>query len=204
MTTGPNAVATSEWVQDNPSMVMVRLAAVEDAARLGQIHVVTWRRAYSGLVPEDYLDSLDEATSSRRWTEGLSTGGGEGRWFDRSSVVHVAADEHEVIQGFIAVGTLRDAADGEAHLGEVRALYVDPAAWDNGYGRALLAAGQAALVERGFGVAALWVLESNARARRFYEKAGWTATEWVRVDERIGPPLSEVRYERELGSRHRV
>jgi len=122
-------------------MVTVRQAAVEDAQRTHtRIHVATWRRAYRGLVPDAYLESLDEASSARRWTEGLMAGGGDGRWFDRSSVVHVAADDEGAIQGFITVGTLRDAAEGEAHMSEVRALYVDAAAWGKGYGRSLMAA----------------------------------------------------------------
>jgi len=44
----------------------------------------------------------------------------------------------------------------------------------------------------------LWVLEENARARRFYERAGW-ASDGTRKDElRDGRARHELRCRREL------
>ena len=48
---------------------------------------------------------------------------------------------------------------------ELHALYVLPEQWGHGVGARLLAAAG--------GVSVLWVLEGNARARRFYEQHGW-------------------------------
>ena len=48
---------------------------------------------------------------------------------------------------------------------ELHALYVLPELWGRGIGRDLLAAAG--------DVSELWVLESNERARRFYERFGW-------------------------------
>ena len=64
-----------------------------------------------------------------------------------------------------------DAPEG---TGEVPAIYVDPAAVGTGIGRELFAEAAVALQEAGFTRATLWVLEANASARRFYEKAGWS------------------------------
>ncbi|WP_430787700.1 hypothetical protein [Actinoplanes sp. G11-F43] len=44
--------------------------------------------------------------------------------------------------------------------------------------------------------AILWVLESNARARRFYEAAGWVPDGAVKVDSSRGFPMREVRCRR--------
>jgi hypothetical protein len=56
------------------------------------------------------------------------------------------------------------------------------------------------LAGAGFTAATLWVLESNARARRFYEACGWSADGTAKVDDSRGFPLSEVRYRRSLSS----
>lgn len=41
----------------------------------------------------------------------------------------------------------------------------------------------------------LWVLTGNARARRCYERAGWSADGAARVEElAAGVPIDEVRY----------
>jgi len=42
--------------------------------------------------------------------------------------------------------------------------------------------------------AALWVLESNARARRFYTRAFWTADGSAKQEDIAGVPVTEVRY----------
>jgi RimJ/RimL family protein N-acetyltransferase len=42
------------------------------------------------------------------------------------------------------------------------------------------------------------VLESNARARRFYDRAGWTADGSAKQEEIAGSPVTEVRYRRPL------
>jgi hypothetical protein len=50
------------------------------------------------------------------------------------------AMEDEELAGFVACGTNRD-ADPERGVGEVQSLFVGPAGWRRGTGRALIAAG---------------------------------------------------------------
>jgi Acetyltransferase (GNAT) family. len=54
------------------------------------------------------------------------------------------------------------------------------------------------LTDSGCREAILWVLESNQRARRFYEAAGWRADGGHKIDESYGFPMSLVRYRRRL------
>jgi ribosomal protein S18 acetylase RimI-like enzyme len=54
------------------------------------------------------------------------------------------------------------------------------------------------LSDAGFREATLWVLETNDRARRFYEAVGWSLDGQRRVDESYGFALAEVRYRRSL------
>ncbi|MPZ99320.1 MAG: GNAT family N-acetyltransferase [Dehalococcoidia bacterium] len=81
-------------------------------------------------------------------------------------------------------------------------IHLDPAYVGTGIGRALMAHALDDLRERGYRAVVLWVLEGNARARRFYEIGGWTPD--GAHAERLFPaggldwPAVEVRYRREL------
>ncbi len=41
--------------------MIIRPARVEDAAEMAGVHVQSWRSAYRGLVPQDFVDGLDIA-----------------------------------------------------------------------------------------------------------------------------------------------
>ena len=73
--------------------------------------------------------------------------------------------------GWIAYGACRD-ADATRAQGEVWALYVAPASWSLGVGRALLQEALDRMAASGFATASLWVMSGNARAIRFYRSAG--------------------------------
>ena len=95
-----------------------------------------------------------------------------------------------------AVPTLTEAGLA-GQVGEVYALYVAPDWWSTGTGRSLMSCAVAALTEAGYGRAVLWVLEANARARRFYEKAGWAPDGASNTLDGLGGVV-EVRYTRPL------
>jgi GNAT superfamily N-acetyltransferase len=82
------------------------------------------------------------------------------------------AEEDGRVTGFAVTGPSED-ADAQDKTGEVYAIYLDPEQVGTGLGRALFEHAVEDLRERGFTEATLWVLETNERARRFYEVAGW-------------------------------
>jgi RimJ/RimL family protein N-acetyltransferase len=67
--------------------------------------------------------------------------------------------------------------------------------------QALLEAAERELARLGFLNAVLWVLPGNARARRFYEAAGWTLDGFERTAEVMGIVVPELRYRRRLDVR---
>ena len=81
---------------------------------------------------------------------------------------------------------------------ELAAMYVVPARWGTGVARALHAAAVAHLRTCGLPAAHLWVIEGNARARRFYEREGWRATDERRPLAFREVELALVRYRRPL------
>jgi ribosomal protein S18 acetylase RimI-like enzyme len=88
--------------------------------------------------------------------------------------------------------------DAEAGTGQVWGIYALREAWGTGVGRALLTTAVDALRDAGFRSATLWVLDSNARARRFYERAGFAPDGTTQPDTLAGVVITEVRYRRAL------
>jgi ribosomal protein S18 acetylase RimI-like enzyme len=168
----------------------VRHAVPGDATALALVHVRTWQAAYAGLIPQDYLDSLDPAQRETRWQ----------RWLDEvrpPSAVLVSEGSGDVPAGFVAMQPSRDPG-ADAATGEITAIYLLPSHQGRGAGRELMAAAVDHLTASGFLRATLWVLETNVVARRFYEAAGWLPDGTSKVDASRGFPLDEVRYCRAL------
>jgi GNAT superfamily N-acetyltransferase len=65
-------------------------------------------------------------------------------------------------------------ADRQFPAGELHALHVVPAQWGHGIGSALHDGALDVLAGAGYDTAWLWVLAANDRARRMYERRGWT------------------------------
>jgi len=171
--------------------MMIRAASQGDGPAIGVVVVRGWQAAYRGLIPQDFLDGLDPARRGHWWQKLLAEG------LSPREAVLVADVDGEVV-GFVAVGPFTFRNDDQSHEGGVRALYLLPERWGQGMGRDLMAAGLQRLHGSGFEDASLWVLDSNERARRFYERGGWRADGETQLDDSFGPPLREVRYRRQL------
>lgn len=159
-----------------------------DAEAIAAINVRGWQHAYRGLMPAAFLEAQEVGTRAARLRERLATG--------TSAPGHVAVDENGVVAGFCWFGEYRPDADlpapGEG-WGEVYAIYVDPARIGTGAGAALMTAALAALGPRSV---AVWVLEGNAHARRFYERFGFTFDGTVTDFDAGGRAVPEIRYVR--------
>jgi ribosomal protein S18 acetylase RimI-like enzyme len=138
----------------------VRAATVDDARGIAEVHVAGWRWAYEDLLPDEYLEQLSVEEREGHWRETLSSSTGR---------VIVAEDVGEVV-GFVGFGA---ADEADAETGEVHAIYLLDRAAGTGVGRELFLRANEELRRSGFRRAVLWVLETNERARRFYERAGW-------------------------------
>jgi ribosomal protein S18 acetylase RimI-like enzyme len=142
---------------------VIRDASVNDAKGIAEVQVAAWHAAYRGLMPDERLDAFTLDVREDRWLWILSDS-------DPSERARTTVYEREGrVVGFASVGPCRDEGRG----GEIWALYVHPAEWRTGVGRALLDEGLAHLERSGFARARLWVLDGNARAIRFYEAAGF-------------------------------
>jgi ribosomal protein S18 acetylase RimI-like enzyme len=172
---------------------VIRPAEPGDAEQLALIHVRSWQTAYQGQVPQDYLDGLDPAERAGRWRRILRNTDP-----DRGGVLVAVASGPRIL-GFAGYGPSRDPDADGGRTGELTMIYLLPEALGQGAGRELMAAAVARMAGAGYAQATLWVLETNARARRFYAAAGWAQDGAAKTDDGLGFPLREVRYRRPLG-----
>lgn len=173
-------------------MAEIRTARPEDAQALAGVHVHSWQAAYAGLIPQSYLDMLSVAGRTEGWKRVLGEGG---VW--PGSETLVAELEGRVV-AFVTISPTRDEDQGSDRVGEVGAIYALSEVWGRGIGRALMEAAIERLTEAGYSEATLWVLDTNARARRFYEAGAWRPDGAVKRDDRGEFALQEVRYRRAL------
>ncbi len=130
---------------------------------------------------------MDPSRETSEWETRIT----EARW--PSSGVLVAETEAGIV-GLASFGPSQDIPV----TAEVGTLYAMPQVWGTGIGKQLMLAALAALGQADYTQATLWVLEDNARARRFYEAAGWGADGTAVEDSTGGASLSKLRYRRPL------
>jgi GNAT superfamily N-acetyltransferase len=82
----------------------------------------------------------------------------------------------------------------EPALAHFRQLFVRRAHWGTGLAARLHAAAIDEAGARGYAAMRLFTPAAQARARRFYEREGWTLFGEPRHDERIGFEMAEYRY----------
>ena len=139
-------------------MVSIRVAEVRDAAAIAHVHVQSWLTTYRGILPKEYLASLNEAERVPLWQD----------WLTHDVSVFVAEIDGEVV-GFAGGGALREAF--QPYDSELYTLYLLREVQARGLGKALLSAVANALMQKGHKRMLVWVLEQNP-ALHFYEKAG--------------------------------
>lgn len=148
---------------------MIRAVTARDVHAITALQVRAWRTAYAGFVDDSHMPSADDRV-------GLWNGVRPGEaWL-------VEADGE--IAGVVGV------ADGE-----IKILYVDPAFYGRGLGRALLGHAEGTLRDTGHTTALLWTIRENANSRAFYEHHGWSLDG---AEQELWPGVAEVRYRRTL------
>jgi GNAT superfamily N-acetyltransferase len=194
-------------------VVTIRPARPDDAAAVADVWSQTWRAAYTGLMPADFLaevtgpqgvgrrvDQLARELTDERCRQGLIVAEtADSRRPDVSAETRIV--------GYARFGPERD-ADGPARplpatpadgaKAELYAIYVRPQQWSTGAGRCLIGAVIERVSALRYGTLSLWVLEANTRARRFYERAGFAATGESKTEDRFAS-VAEIRYARPLG-----
>ncbi len=165
-------------------------ATVEDASVLGYIHACAWQAAYAGIVPAELLAAFTPEKRAAVFREVLPVG--------PEAYYLFQADGRPA--GFASLHGSHEAS-APAGLGEVYAIYFHPDFW----GTPVTSWGLHFCVERlqalGYTHAAIWVLEANIRARKFYEKHGFQYDGNSQML-MLGKSLQEIRYSKSIAIQH--
>lgn len=147
------------------------LEAKDDVEDLIRAHGLAWRAAYGGILPEDVLEqqSIDPSpVDVQRWEEGLR---------DNHDGVLVAVDDTDTVRGFADFrwgdAETKDFVDDDE--AELKAIYIHPDFWGDGFGTALLARGRELLPED-VDTLRLEMLSENDVGREFYTARGFEQT----------------------------
>ena len=145
-------------------MLDIRKLTMADLDDIAQLHVQAWRDAYQGIVPQDFLDTLDPAARRKNWENGLAAHGEDVRYGTLLARMRGQA------VGFISYGPARDKK--APFKDEIYALNIIGAHWGQGVGYSLFSHVRANFRARGAAGTYLWVLKANDRARNAYQRWG--------------------------------
>jgi GNAT superfamily N-acetyltransferase len=187
-------------------VVVIRAGSAADAAQIAAVQREGWFAAYVGIIPAETIDRVTTPDGGARVRQTFRT-----RPWQRM-LVAVAVDPEGPaapgVVGYASFGPETDVlsapwphpltTDGEdGRVAELYALYVHPAWWSTGTGRALMERVLARTAGAGYLSIRLWVLRDNHRARRFYERAGFAPDGATNVLDGLGG-VTELRYRRVL------
>ena len=156
--------------------LLLRAAVESDAIAIGSIWWNGWRDGHIGNVPDALVELRTHESFERRAAERID-----------DAIVATVGPE---IAGFVMV------ADDE-----LEQVYVAADHRGTSVAARLMEAGESMVAGRGFAVAWLAVVDGNARARRFYERCGWSNAgplEYVVEDRGTVLEVPTLRYEKHL------
>src|SRR5882672_5736312 len=75
-------------------MISIRAATEHDAVAISQVHLHSWRTTYAGILPDEYLATLNEAERILLWRE----------WLSRDLQVYIADLDGEIAGSLLSKG----------------------------------------------------------------------------------------------------
>jgi len=160
----------------------VRFARPEDADSVARVYIDAWHDTYPAILSKQLLCAMTPKGQTARWRAAIKAKGRE--------QVLVADTTPFGVVGMASLGPARDR--GLGFDGEVYTLYVDPAHFGCGAGRALLRGAFAALRARSFSSCVVWAHAANP-ARFFYEAMGGKVVA-ERTTRMMGDPVPETAF----------
>jgi len=166
------------------TMVKMRRAGADDSPGLASVQVDSYRAAYAGLLPEEYLAHFSYEEQEQEWRDWLPS--------HPDDILLVAENDGGEVVGY-ALGR-PGLAKIAGYESELLALHVRRLWQRMGIGRQLVSVLAGQLKRQGCTSLMLWVLRGNP-ARAFYEKLGGQliGEQAITLDER-GTTAVEVAY----------
>ena len=136
---------------------MIRDGVKEDAGKIARLKIDNWRKTYSKIFPEDFLNNLDLTKEKEKYLNNLK---------NKNVIIYEKAEEP------IAYCYYGENAKFKDYEGEVFALYVENNCQEHGVGTKLLKYAIKDLAKKSKKIF-LWCAKKNTRAISFYKKNGF-------------------------------
>lgn len=139
----------------------IRVATVDDAEGLTDLHLDVWEEAYGHLISDEILLDRRKGRSDRvaLWRQNIPN--------PEALTLLAWEDDASRLLGFVSKGRRRDEPEPGLPELEIWALYVRAEVYGHGVGYAMLTEAV------GSADSYLWVLDGNERAIEFYERQGF-------------------------------
>jgi ribosomal protein S18 acetylase RimI-like enzyme len=167
------------------SELKIRDAGINDAQGIATVHIKMWQEAYKGQVPDSFLDSMSIEKRTEIWKKEL-----ENPYKGTHAFV---ADIDGTVVGWVTGGVNRD-KDVTKETGELYGIYILPGHTGQGIGSELMTRLLGTLKKDGYKKSTLWVLDTNDKTIKWYEKKSWKPEGKTKTEKRDGFDLNEVRY----------
>lgn len=141
--------------------IRTRIANVQDATSMSIIHANSWKKAYQGLLPDEYLNGIKDTQWVDMITKGLES---------NTMKAWVATIEEKIIACTCTGNSRYQGYEGQL---EIFSIYVLPGYWNLGAGSLLIDEVIEYALNNNYLEVGFWVLDGNNQAIRFYEKNGF-------------------------------
>jgi len=142
--------------------INIRKAKISDLNGIIRVHIETWKTAYKGVVPDEYIRGFAVRTRNKGWQKRLKNSIEENLFF-------VAENNKSEIVGF-AIGGL-ERSKNPNYKGELMSIYILKEYQRQGIGKALTGKIAGELMKMNINTMLVWVLENNPY-RAFYDILG--------------------------------
>jgi GNAT superfamily N-acetyltransferase len=143
----------------------IRTAQPNNARVIAEVHIASWKAAYTGLLPPERLAQLDIDERESAWRDRLAN----------SETLQLRAWVATVDDRIVGFASTQPSADEDltSDVHELTTLYLLPSVWRSGIGSILLSTAEDALRRAGIRSPSLWLMEGNKGAESFYETRSW-------------------------------
>lgn len=142
--------------------IEIRAAKKEDASSLANIIVESWKSAYSEIIPKDEITRYLDKDRRKIQFE---------KFIENGEIVLIGL-LNKMPCGLVFAN--KDNDEGLENCGSIYSIYLLEETWGKGLSSKLMDETIEILKRKGCKKISLWVYEENSRARKFYEKHGFT------------------------------
>lgn len=163
--------------------ITIRYATLDDIDSLALVYSQSYQAAFKGIIPDSFMEDVFSFEKRR---EGFK------KEIPQGTPVNIIMLTDGKPVGILTYGKSKD-EDLKDSAVEILRIYLVPEYWGQNLGMVLMAWGLEEMRQKGYRRISLWVIEDNKRARKHYERMGFTHDGVSRIIN-VGKEIRDLRY----------